>query len=498
MSDAILRFDGITKSFPGVRVLDGVTFELRPGEVHALMGENGAGKSTLMKILMGIYHADQGEVLLAGEPARISGPSDALNQGVSMIHQELNPVLDMQVFETVFLGRELRTRVGLADAKRMKAETTRILEELDISVSATREMRTLSVAQMQLIEIAKAIAFESKVVVMDEPTSAITEADVETLFGHIERLRASGVAIIYISHKMEEIFRISDTISVLRDGQLVHTAPAAELDEPTLIRYMVGRTLDENFPKREVPIGDPVLAVTDWSSPPLVRDVSIELRQGEVLGIGGLVGAGRSEFVESLFGIRPGSSPEPVRVRGEAVRIRRPQDAIKLGIALVTEDRKVTGLNLEGSVSENITLVGLGSLFPKGILHRKTETKIANDYIERLRIRTPNSQQIVSRLSGGNQQKIVLAKWLLTEPDIIIFDDPTRGIDIGAKRDIYHLIGDLVERGKSVVLISSEMTELIGLSDRIHVFAEGRVTGTLDRPDFSQERILELASQFES
>ncbi|KAB1645076.1 sugar ABC transporter ATP-binding protein [Gulosibacter chungangensis] len=496
MSDAFLRFEDISISFPGVKVLDGVSFELHAGEVHALMGENGAGKSTLMKILMGIYHPDAGSVVIGGEPAEIASPSDALSRGISMIHQELNPVLDMRVYENIYLGRELRSSLGLADAKRMRTETDALLKRLEIPIDGNRMMRTLSVAQMQLIEIAKAIAFDSKVVVMDEPTSAITESDVEILFRHINRLRESGVGIIYISHKMEEIFTIADTISVLRDGALIRTAPAAELDEPTLIKLMVGRDLDENFPKREVEIGEPVLTVQGWSSPPLVKDISISLRKGEVLGIGGLVGAGRSEFVESLFGVRPGSSEEPILLKGKPVRIRKPIDAIRYGIALVTEDRKVTGLNLAGSVAENITLVNLNKLFPAGLLRTRTETKIAKDYIDRLRIRTPSHQQLVSRLSGGNQQKVVLSKWLLTEPEIIIFDDPTRGIDIGAKRDIYNLIGELVEKGRSVILISSEMTELMGLSDRIHVFAEGRITGTLDRPDFNQERILELASQF--
>ncbi|SJM67382.1 sugar ABC transporter ATP-binding protein [Gulosibacter sp. 10] len=496
MTAPILQFEAITKRFPGVRVLDGVSFDLHPGEVHALMGENGAGKSTLMKILMGIYRPDSGRILIEGEPVEITGPSDALSRGVAMIHQELNPVLDMTVAENLYLGRELRNKLGLADARAMRAATRELLERLEIPVAADRLMRTLSVAQMQLVEIAKAIAFESKVIVMDEPTSAITEADVEILFRHIGRLRESGVAIIYISHKMEEIFRISDTISVLRDGALISTAPASELDEATLIRDMVGRSLDENFPKREVEIGEPVLEIDHWSSPPMVQDVSISLRKGEVLGIGGLVGAGRSEFVESFFGIRPGGSDSPVLLNGEPVRIKRPQDAIRRGIALVTEDRKVTGLNLEGSVAENISLVNLKQLFPSTILRQRTEARIADDYIDRLRIRTPNSRQLVSRLSGGNQQKVVLSKWLLTEPQIIIFDDPTRGIDIGAKRDIYTLIGDLVEKGCSVILISSEMTELMGLSDRIHVFAEGRITGTLERPEFDQERILELASQF--
>lgn len=492
----ILEFEGITKSFPGVRVLDGVSFALHAGEVHALMGENGAGKSTLMKILMGIHRADAGTVRIDGAPAQITSSRDALDRGIAMIHQELNPVLDMTIAENIHLGREPRTRAGLLDARRMRRDTDELLRRLEIPLSAGRAMRSLSVAQMQLVEIAKAIALESKVIVMDEPTSAITESDVDILFQHIDRLRRAGVGIVYISHKMTEIFRISDTISVLRDGALIRTDKTSAFDEPTLISLMVGRALDDTFPKREVAIGEPVLTVSGWSSPPLVQGVSIELRRGEVLGIGGLVGAGRSEFVESLFGIRRGSGSAPVTMHGKPVRIRRPRDAIRLGIALVTEDRKGSGLNLAGSVSENITLVALRRLFGSGLLRPGTEARIADDFIERLRIRTPSRRQTVSRLSGGNQQKVVISKWLLTEPEVIILDDPTRGIDVGAKHDLYELIGELVEQGRSVILISSEMNELMGLSDRIHVMAEGRITGTLERTDFSQERILELASRF--
>lgn len=496
--EPVLRLAHISKSFPGVRVLDDVSIDVRRGEVHALMGENGAGKSTLMKILMGIHQPDSGTVDVDGKRVDIASPRQALDLGISMIHQELNPVLDLPVYENIYLGRELRTRTGLADARRMRAETTALLSRLEIPVAANRPMRSLSVAQMQLVEIAKAISVESKVVIMDEPTSAITEADVDILFRHIERLRDGGVAVIYISHKMDEIFRISDSISVLRDGALIRTDAVSAFDERTLIALMVGRSLDDAFPKREVEIGETVLSVTGWSSPPAVSDISIELRSGEVLGIGGLVGAGRSEFVESLFGIRHGSGTKPTLLHGKPVVFRHPKDAIKRRIALVTEDRKGSGLNLAGSVAENISLVALSKLFPSGLVRRPVEARIADDFIERLKIKTPNRNQLLARLSGGNQQKVVLAKWLLTEPEIIIFDDPTRGIDIGAKYDIYHLIGDLVEAGRSVILISSEMGELMGLSDRIHVIAEGRLTGTLDRPEFSQERILELASRFGS
>ena len=496
VSAPLLRISNVSKSFPGVKVLDNISVDVHEGEVHALMGENGAGKSTLMKIMMGIYQADKGSVEVQGKKLNATNPKEALNSGIAMIHQELNPVLDLSVYENIYLGRELRTKVGLYDRQRMRHETGELLDHLGILIAPERMMNTLSVAQMQLIEIAKAIALNSKIVIMDEPTSAITETDVEVLFGHIAELRKRGVGVIYISHKMDEIFRISDTISVLRDGNLVRTDKAENFDEQTLISLMVGRELAGSFPKREVPIGDAVLTVNHWSSPPEVEDISIELRKGEVLGIGGLVGAGRSEFVESLFGVRPGHSDEPIIMNGKPVTFKRPKDAIRHGIALVTEDRKVTGLNLEGSVQENISLVSLSKLFPSGLLQKHKEREIADDYIQRLRVKTPHRNQLVSKLSGGNQQKVVLAKWLLTEPEVIIFDEPTRGIDIGAKYDIYNLIGELVEAGRSVIIISSEMGELMGLSDRIHVIAEGRLSGTLDRSEFSQERILELASRF--
>jgi ABC-type sugar transport system ATPase subunit len=498
VSAPLLEIHSIHKSFPGVKVLEDVSFDVSAGEVHALMGENGAGKSTLMKILMGIYSSDKGSLRVEGQDFKPSSPRDALDYGVSMIHQELNPILDLTVYENIYLGREIRTKSGLYDKKSMRRATQNLLDELGLNIDASQMMRSLSVAQMQLVEIAKAISVRSRVIIMDEPTSAITETDVTTLFKQVRALRDSGVGIIYISHKMDEIFEIADSITVLRDGKVIMTKPASTLTNTTLISAMVGRQLAESFPKRQVSIGDPILRVDGWSSPPMVEDVSLTLHRGEVLGIGGLIGAGRSEFVESLFGIRTGSGRQPIKLKSSSVTFKHPKDAIEHGVALVTEDRKITGLNLHGSVQDNITLPSLRKLFPKGLVRAKKERSVSDDFIEKLKIRTPSSRQEVSKLSGGNQQKVVLAKWLLTNPEIIIFDEPTRGIDIGAKHDIYVLIGDLVEAGKSVIVISSEMSELMGLSDRILVFAEGRVTGTLSRDEFSQERILTLASNFES
>lgn len=494
MSEFVLEMNHIAKSFPGVKVLDDVTLQVRPGEVHALMGENGAGKSTLMKILMGIYTADAGEVILDGQPLVARNPRDAMDKGVAMIHQELNPILDMQVFENIYIGRE-RKKGLLVDKSRMVDETTKLLRELGIDISATAYMRELSVAQCQLIEIVKAISLSSKVVVMDEPTSAITDREVETLFRQIRRLKSENVAVIYISHKMDEIFQICDTITVLRDGKFIGTDAAANMTNDQLIRMMVGRDITEVFPKTDADIGEVVLEVKDLSLGRHVKHVSFSLRRGEVLGIAGLVGAGRSELVETIFGMRHKTGGE-IYVNGQPVNITHPRHAIAHKIALITEDRKFTGLNLVGTVAENITLVDLPHLFPAGLIDRKKENEVSNHYIEELSIKTPTAQQLVGNLSGGNQQKVVIAKWLLSEPDIIILDEPTRGIDVGAKRDIYLLIGELVKNGKAVIVISSEIPEVMGLSDRIIVMAEGRLTGEIERKDFSQERIMTYAAQF--
>ena len=494
MSEYVLEMRHIAKSFPGVKVLDDVTLQVTPGEVHALMGENGAGKSTLMKILMGIYTADAGEVMLNGEHLLARGPREAMDKGIAMIHQELNPIMDMQVYENIYIGRELRKGI-LVDRKAMIRETEDLLRELGINIPAVAYMRDLSVAQCQLIEIVKAISISAKVVVMDEPTSAITEREVETLFAQIRRLKSEGVAIIYISHKMDEIFQICDTITVLRDGHFIGTDAAANMTNEQLIRMMVGRDITEVFPKAEAEIGDVLLEVKNLSYGRQVKNVSFSLRRGEVLGIAGLVGAGRSELAETIFAMRQKSAGE-ILIGGKPVEIRHPKDAIQNRIALITEDRKITGLNLSGTVAENTTLVDLSRQFPSGLIDRQKENRITDEYIQKLSIRTPSAQQLAGRLSGGNQQKVVLSKWLLSEPEIIILDEPTRGIDVGAKRDIYLLIGGLVRQGKAVIVISSEIPEVMGLSDRILVMAEGRVTGELLRPDFSQEQIMTYAAQF--
>lgn len=493
----VLELKNIYKSFPGVKVLEDVTLQVRPGEVHALMGENGAGKSTLMKILMGIYKADQGSIFLEGKETVIHGPKDAMSKGISMIHQELNTVLDMEVAENVFVGRELLKKgfekLKIVDIARMREETGKYFREMNIDIDPRAKMRTLSVAEMQLVEIVKAISLNSRIIVMDEPTSAITEKEATVLFAQIERLKKQGVAIIYISHKMDEIFRISDTITVLRDGQWIGTKPAKELDNDMLIKMMVGRELTDIYPKDPVEIGDVILEVKNLSRGKKVQDASFSLRKGEVLGIAGLVGAGRSELVETIFGLYPKTGGQ-IFLHGKEVHIKSAADAIKNKMALITEDRKQTGLNLIVSVKENIASVSIGKLSNHGIVNDKKINEVSEKYIKELKIKTPDGNAIVGNLSGGNQQKVVLAKWLLDEPDIIIFDEPTRGIDIGAKRDIYLLINNLAKEGKAVIVISSEMAEVMGICDRILVMAEGRINGEVQREEFSQEVIMGYAS----
>ena len=471
----VLEMKDISKTFPGVKALDHVQLQVKPGEVHALMGENGAGKSTLMKILMGIYTKDNGgEIIFNGQPYHVSNPKEAMDHGVAMIHQELNPILDMSVYENIFVGREIRKN-GLVDAKAEIAEAEKLIKECGLHVSPKEKLRNLTVAQCQLIEIIKAISINAKVIVMDEPTAAITDREVELLFEHIRSLTAKGVAIIYISHRMDEIFSICDRVSVYRDGQYIGSGDTKDLDEAQLIKMMVGREITDVFPKLEAEIGDVVFEAKNIvRADNKVKGVSLSVLRGEILGIGGLVGAGRSELVEGIFGMHELASGE-IFVKGKQVKVHSPKDIIKEGVALITEDRKVTGLNLSGSVNDNIAMVA----------------------IKKLNIKTPSGDQITGNLSGGNQQKIVIAKWLLNDPDIIILDEPTRGIDVGAKRDIYLLLGKLVQQGKAVIMISSEIPELMGVCDRIMVMCEGNLSGEVQRDAFSQERIMTLASAIE-
>ncbi len=490
----ILEMKDISKTFPGVKALDHVQLKVKPGEVHALMGENGAGKSTLMKILMGIYTKDAGgEIVFDGKPYQVSNPAEAMHTGVAMIHQELNPILDMTVYENIFVGREIKKH-GLVDKKAMIKEAEFLIKDGGLRVSPTDTLRHMTVAQCQLIEIIKATSVNAKIIIMDEPTAAITDREVDILFDHIRKLKEQGVAIIYISHRMDEIFNICDSISVYRDGQYIGSGAVSEFTEASLIKMMVGREITDVFPKAESQIGEVLLKAEHITrADGKVQDVSISVRKGEILGLGGLVGAGRSELVESIFGMYKLSSGT-IEIHGKQIKVHNPSDIIRHGVALVTEDRKVTGLNLTGSVNDNIGMVAIKKTLSNGLYSKTKARKLSSKYIQRLKIKTPSGDQIVGNLSGGNQQKVVIAKWLLNEPDVIILDEPTRGIDVGAKRDIYLLIGELVQAGKAVILISSEIPELMGVCDRIAVMADGHLAGEVSREEFSQERIMTLAS----
>ena len=493
-SSAALRMENISKCFSGVMALSSVRLEAAKGEVHVLMGENGAGKSTLMKILSGIYQKDQGSIYLEGKPVDIKNTKDALKLGISMIHQELSPVRKMTVSENIFLGKEPCFRfLGVVNQKKQRELAKTFFKEMDISINPDSTMDDLSVAQMQIVEIVKAVSYDSRILIMDEPTSAITGKEISKLFEIIQSLKSKGIAIIYISHKMEEIFKIADSITVLRDGQHIETRPAKDFDQDTLIKLMVGRTISELFPKVNSVKGNIALEVKSLSQKEKFRDISFIVRKGEVLGFAGLMGAGRTEVMEAVFGMRKTESGT-IKVNGKEVRIKSPSSAIRNKIALITEDRQLKGLNLKASVKDNITLVNLKNFSRfKQLLQLEKENRIADEEIKKLKIKTHNRNQIVDTLSGGNQQKVVLSKWLLTNPEIIILDEPTRGIDIGAKAEIYKIISRLAEQGKAIIVVSSELLEIMGLCDRVIVLYNGRISGEFERREFDQEIIMNAA-----
>jgi inositol transport system ATP-binding protein len=489
----LLEMTGITKNFPGVRALNNVDMKVKPGSIHALVGENGAGKSTLMKILIGMYEADSGKIKFNGKEVNFRKVNDALNAGISMIYQELSPVPYMTVAENIFLGKELCYKNSfLVNDREMEKKTTELLEQLEINIDPKTKMRDLSTAYTQMVEIAKAISYDSKLVIMDEPTSAITEKEIEDLFKIIKWLKGKGVSIIYISHKLDEIFRIADEITVLRDGELVTTVDAKETNNEKLIEMMVGRELKQLFPKVNGKIGEVVLEIRNFCSS-IFHDVNISVRKGEILGIAGLMGAGRTEVMESLYGLTPRDSGE-IYINKRKVNIKSPQDAVKYKIGFLTEDRKLSGLFLPLAVDDNTVIANINSYIKAGLISHKSVEDDCNQMIELLSIKTPGLRQIVNNLSGGNQQKVLIARWLLINADILILDEPTRGIDVGAKSEIHRLMSKLANEGKAIIMISSELPEILGMSDRIVVMHEGRKTGELTREEATQEKIMKLAT----
>lgn len=490
----LLDMKQIVKRFNGVEVLHGIDFSLRPGTVHALMGENGAGKSTLMKVLAGVHRCDEGEVWLKGKKTEIQSPRHAQELGIAMIHQELSPIPEMTVAENIFLGREPKKGM-FVDYKKMYGETERLLEEMKVKVNPKARIGRLKVADQQLIEISKAISLNADIIVMDEPTSAITDQEVELLFKLIADLKEKGTGIIYISHKMDEIFRIADDITVLRDGTYVNSWAAGDIDSNTLIENMVGRELNEIFPKVKVPVKEVMMEIRHFSKKNQFEDINFQVRKGEILGIAGLIGAGRTELMNAIFGLEKPDSGE-VFFEGKKLEIKGPAAAIRHGIAYVTEDRKNEGLVPEMGVGQNITISSMKELSSGVFIKQTEEKKVVEEQIKTLRIKVHSPRQLVGKLSGGNQQKVVLAKWMMKNPRLLILDEPTRGIDIGAKSEIYKLMGSFVEKGNSIIMISSEMPEAMGMSDRILVLSNGRLSGELSRDEFVQEKIMKMAVSY--
>ena len=503
MSEYRLEMRNVVKTFPGVKALDHAQLKLKPGTVHALMGENGAGKSTLMKCMFGIYKMDEGEVYYEGEKVDITDPLMALNKGIAMVHQELQPIPERSVAENIYVGRypmkKLLGFIPMVDHEQMYQNTEALLKKVRMNFDPKQKLGTLSVSQMQSVEIAKAVSANCKVLILDEPTSSLTANEVEALFRIIEDLKAQDVSIVYISHKMDEILRISDEVTIMRDGQYIGTWDAKELTTDSIITKMVGRELTNLYPARENVPGETVLEVKDFTSinPRSFRDVNFTLKKGEILGVGGLVGAQRTELMEGLFGLRC-HCKGTVTYKGKEITINRPQDAIRDSIALLTEDRRATGILGVLSIADNVSIASLDQYLEAGImLNDKKIEKLVQDNVAKLSIKTPSSKTQIQSLSGGNQQKVLISRWLANNPDVLILDEPTRVIDVGAKYEIYCIIAELAKQGKSIIMISSEMGELIGMSDRIMVMCDGRVTGFVDGKVATQENIMALATQFE-
>ncbi len=487
----VLELKNISKSFPGVKALDNVNFSLKKGTVHVLCGENGAGKSTLMKIIDGIYQADDGELFLNGTKTVIKNPLQAKENGISMIFQELSYVPDMTLEENLFLGNWPKKGASI-DWKSVRQKTLTLLKQEGLPYSPDIKLRSLSVSDIQMIEILKAIGNDSQIIIMDEPTSAITNKEVEILFKKIQDLKSRGTSIIYISHKMDEIFRIADEITVFRDGKSIVTKSVTDWTMDQVVECMVGRKIENQYPKQEISIGEELMRVEGLSQPGIFQDVSFHINSGEIVGFAGLMGAGRTEIMRAVFGLDPYSSGT-IKIKNKEVTIKTVKQSIKHGVAMLTEDRRRTGIIPILSVKYNTTLASMDKIIYKGRLHRDVEEKISTDACKSMNVKTPDLNTTIANLSGGNQQKVILAKWLLCDPDILIVDEPTRGIDVGAKREIYELMSTFAAKGKGIIMISSELPELIGICDRIYVVNEGRIAGMLSRSEFSQESIMQLA-----
>ena len=492
-SEPMIELAGITKQFGAVQALRGVDLSLYPGEVHALVGENGAGKSTLVKILAGIHRPDAGMIKIGGSVIDLHNPAQARNAGIAVIHQEPTLFPDLNVAENVFMGRHPRDRFGRVDWKRMYQEVERLFDSLGVRMNVYTPVQGLSVADQQMVEIAKALSFQSRVLVMDEPTAALSAHEVQTLFTIVRRLRERGVAILFVSHRLEEIFALADRVTVFRDGARVATAPITEVTTEELIRQMVGRTMETLYPKSVVEAGEVVLEVRHLTREGVFTDINFQVRRGEILGFAGLVGAGRTEVARVLFGIDRASAGE-IFINGKSVQIRSPKDAMRHGIAYVPEDRHQHGLIMDFSIAKNMTLPVLRQTSLLGLVNRQRERELATAYTDQLHVRTSGIDQLVKALSGGNQQKVVLAKWLITQPTILILDEPTRGIDVGSKAEVHRIISELAGEGLAIILISSDLPEVLAMADRVLVMHEGRVAAEFSHAEADQEKVMFAAT----
>ena len=501
MAEYRLEMRGVSKSFPGVKALDKINLKVRPGTVHALMGENGAGKSTLMKCLFGIYHMDEGEVFVDGEKVDIHNPDEALHKGLAMVHQELQPVPERTIAENMYLGRFPLKSFGpikVIDHKTMNEEAKKWLENVKMPFDPRKKLGHLSISQMQSIEIAKAVSQEAKLIILDEPTSSLTDNEVEALFRIVRDLRDRGVSFVFISHKMAELRQISDDITIMRDGCYVGTWEMKNISDDEIVRQMVGRDLTNIYPPLDNEPGDVLLEVNNFTSiyDNSIKNCSFKLRKGEILGFGGLVGAQRTELMEAIFGIRHIASGE-VKLNGKKLDIKRPQDAINNGIGMITEDRRGSGILGCLSIADNVSIASLNHYLEAGIkLNKKKIEELVQDNVAKLSIKTPSSKTLIQALSGGNQQKVIISRWLANNPDVLIMDEPTRGIDVGAKYEIYQIMIDLAKQGKGIIMISSEMPELLGVSNRVMVMCNGKITGEVTGDEMTQENVMHYATQF--